>query len=82
MTKFLEFTSEADAKAFQAGMNMLEGYPNAATKTDRYCLATKHPSKNRWVCPVDTKEQDKITGLEKAALKAPFDVTEFFPDDN
>ena len=79
MTKFLEFTSEADAKAFQAKMDTLEGYPNKATKTEHYCLVTKHPSQKRWACPVDTNEQDALTGLEKAALKTPLDVAAFFP---
>ena len=78
MTRFLEFSTLDDAKAFQARMNALEGYPNAGTKTERYCLVTKHPSQKRWVAPVDGTEENKIAGTEKTALKASTDVVTFF----
>lgn len=78
MTQFLEFSTEAEAEAFQAKMDAQEGYPNAATKTDRYCLVTKHPSQKRWVAPVDRPQEGKLTEQEKTAQKSLNDVKGFF----
>jgi|GEM_PF-3481333 len=79
MTGFLEFSSEADAKAFMAKIDAKTGYPNPKTKTARYTVAVKHPSGKRWVCAVDIGEQPKLGALEKDALKTPATIAEFFP---
>ncbi len=79
MTRFLEFSSDADAKAFVAKMDAKMGYPNPKTKTERYTMAVKHPSGKRWVCAVDAGEQPKLAALEKDALKTPATTAEFFP---
>ena len=95
MTKFLEFASEADAEAFALKMGQAEGYLDAkgeptayglSVKTYRYTEPVKHPNAKalmfkdeRAVCAVDANGESSLIAAEKAALKTPADVAEFFP---
>ena len=54
------FTSIDSALAFDALVSFAMGWPNAKTKTDRYCEPQKHIAQNRWAMPVEPYAVDLV----------------------
>lgn len=88
MTKYMEFPSAAEAKAFAEKMGQAlglcdaNGEPTAkavATKTYRYTEPTEHPSDGRAICAVSADAEPFLVEAELAALKTPEAVAGFFP---
>ena len=95
MIKYLEFSTPIEAEAFALKMGQAKGYIDAngdptafglSVKTYRYARPVLHPKANallfkdeRAVCAVDDDDEGELTTIEKAALKMPADVAEFFP---
>ncbi|PCJ56757.1 MAG: hypothetical protein COA65_10185 [Rhodospirillaceae bacterium] len=80
MTKYLEFSTLAEAQAFANALATVLGYPKSETKTDVYTLPVEHPSDGRAICAVDGDALDHLTNDELAALQDPSDVEDFFPE--
>ncbi len=69
---------EAEADAFAAKMDAAKGYPNPATKTERYSEVVKHPTQKLWTIAAGDESDLALALGERAALK-PFNKA-FFPD--
>lgn len=53
------FQNLEDALSFDSAVSAAMGWPNAETKTERYCEPQKHISRNLWAMPVE----DYASGL-------------------
>ena len=79
MTKYLEFSNEAEATAFVSTLNAAMGYPKPETKTESYTVPVPHPSDGRAVCAVDGDAEMHLSSAELLALVDRAIVEAFFP---
>lgn len=54
------FTNIDSAFAFDAAVSLAMGWPNAETKTDRYCQPQKHVTQDRWAMPIESYAVDLV----------------------
>ncbi len=85
MIKYLEFSTLIEAEGYADANGAPTPY-GLAVKTYRYAKPVLHPKANallfkdgRAVCAVDKNGESDLIAAEKAALKMPGDVAEFFP---
>lgn len=64
MTSGFVFNELQLANDFISQINLGENYPNEETKTQRFCIARKHFSKNLWFVISNEVSQKYANGLQ------------------
>lgn len=80
MVQYEIFTVEADGIAKNSAIDTLFGYPNPATKTDRYRILIKKYDANLWAGIVNTKLTDACSSMTPAERAVYYDDSDLKND--